>query len=106
MGWSSFTRKNLRYKTIGKLVFVEFDFFGVSNAGSTSFTLPYTAVSDLLVMDTAIRITDNGIAPTTPGLMEMTGGTAIANCYKDYGGNAWTSSGNKGVGGQFFYQAI
>jgi hypothetical protein len=40
VGWTTPTAK-IRYKKIGKLVWVQYQITGTSNAGTTSFTLPF-----------------------------------------------------------------
>ena len=45
VGWSSFTTKVLKYRRIGKSLYVKYSIVGTSNSTTTSFTVPYTSVT-------------------------------------------------------------
>ena len=45
VGWSSFTTKVLKYRRIGKSLYVKYSIAGTSNSTTTSFTVPYTSVT-------------------------------------------------------------
>ncbi len=103
-GWTSFTTKVIRYKKVGKLVFVEFTLDGTSNATSASFTLPYATASSPATTSFAIGLTiDNGSAATTSGRGDMA--TLTCTLTPNNAGGNWTASGQKLVRGQFFYEA-
>jgi hypothetical protein len=97
-GWSSFTVKQIFYKKIGKLVFVQFRLDGTSNATSANFTLPYT-VTDTVYVPIATR--DNS-GTRTIGITNPTSTTAYL--YKDPTLASWTASGTKEARGQFWYE--
>ena len=42
VGWSSFTDKILKYRRIGKTLYVKYGLTGTSNSTAVSFTVPYT----------------------------------------------------------------
>jgi hypothetical protein len=50
VGWSSFTAKKIRYRVVGKLVFVTAQLTGTSNSTTTSFTLPFTSSSNIYIL--------------------------------------------------------
>jgi len=106
VGWSDFTAKIIYTKKIGKVVFVKFILSGTSNATGISFTLPYAceAVAGNVSVPMGYGI-DNTEALTTPGRLSIVANTATVNCYKDMAGAAWTNSGNKYVGGSFWYES-
>lgn len=108
VGWSSFTagRKFIYYKKVGKTVYVLFWLEGVSNATGVTFTLPVAPTGTTYpVVAAALGYTfDNGAAITTPGHLELLGGATTVTIYKDSAAGAWTNSGDKKVGGQFFYE--
>jgi len=49
VGWSSFTTKIIKYRVLGKQVFVYCVINGTSNSTTTSFTLPNNVISENLV---------------------------------------------------------
>lgn len=104
-GWTSFTTKILKYKKLGKTMFVYFDIRGTSNATTTSLTLPVASNSGLGVVTSAIQVADNGSNPTTPGEASLSSGASTLNFYKDYSAPAWTNSGTKSILGCFVYEA-
>jgi len=103
-GWSGFTVKIIRYKKIGKLMWVAFQIAGPSDAATVSFTLPYTAAASGL-FEFPILVVDNGVTAATPGRGLLLVGASTVNCYKDYTGAAWTASGTKQARGEFWYEA-
>jgi hypothetical protein len=44
-GYSTITNKLIQYMVIGKMMYVQFDFTGTSNATTFSFSLPYSSSS-------------------------------------------------------------
>lgn len=105
VGWTSFTYKIIEYKVIGKLVFVSFRIYGVSNSTISTITLPYPTASNYVVPFVLGITLDNGTSAATPGrgILNATGSTITF--YKDTATTLWTDSGNKLVSGQFFYEA-
>ena len=99
VGWTSYTVKEIWYKKIGKLVFVQFDIEGTSDDTVATFTLPFNKQTDVNEIVT-IRVVDDGTAYI--GFLSIS--AAIVTCYSDIAAGAWINSGNKYVYGQFWYQ--
>lgn len=101
VGWSSFTTKQIRYRVIGKQVFVHYNLSGVSNSTSTTFTLPNNSLYTERVFGAS---TDNG---TLIGagiiVISANSNSIILGANQTAAGN-WTSSGTKTTIGQFFYE--
>ena len=107
VGWSSFTTKSILYKRVGKLVFVQFNIYGTSNANTASFTVPYAVSSSYPsdVSEFCIMATDNGNVVYI-GVFGFFSQNSLSIGFANNGsGLAWTSSGTKGIKGQFFYQS-
>jgi len=99
VGWSSFTLKIIRYRVIGKMVFVSVNLSGPSNSATTSFTLPFQNKNiESLNMGYAIN---NGV--TVIGSFDVVANSSTCNLYQNYG-STWTASGTKLLYGQFFYE--
>lgn len=102
VGWSSYTTKQIYYKVIDDLVFVNVALSGTSNSTSVTFTLPYAAATGSLVRADAAA-SDNGTNLTTPAKMALNEASSTVTVTKDMASGAWTGSGTKTVTGQFFY---
>lgn len=100
LGWSSFTTKILRYRVIGKQVFVQFLFNGASNATTSTFTLPSNSVNANYTFGYSIN---NGVVIGS-GLVNTNISSNIVNCYSSATAGAWTASGTKVIAGEFFYE--
>lgn len=100
VGWSSYTTKSIYYKDIGKTRFVTFMLYGTSNSTSASFTLP-SASSNTVGTNVGIRVIDNSVEGAV-GIIGLLANSSTVTCYKSLLA-AWTSSGDKLVSGQFFY---
>ena len=98
VGWSSFTTKVIKYRIIGKQVFVIFSLDGTSNNTATTFTLPNTA---LTYNELAGRFVNNGVL--TAGYTRISSASNVITFLSLISSATWTASGNKGVTGQFFY---
>jgi hypothetical protein len=99
VGWSSFTAKKIRYRIIGKQVFVEVQLSGTSNSTATSFTLPFSN-SSIYIVAYAWCI-NNGVANN--GSFDFQPLLSRCDLYYNFT-NTWTASGTKQVYGQFFYE--
>jgi hypothetical protein len=95
VGWSSFTTKLIKYRVIGKQVFVIANIRGTSNSTSTSFTIPFNSISTNDNMGYGLN---NGGAVNC--LIEISSGTNLVGCYANLAG--WTGSGTKSIWVQFF----
>lgn len=102
VGWSSFTTKQIYYKTVGKTVFWTAVLAGTSNSTSVSFTLP-TASSNNVQVNFCVRTTDNGVPTSGGGLANQLANSATVTCYKDMAATIWTGSGTKNLLGSGFY---
>lgn len=100
VGWSSFTNKVLKYRVIGKQVFVTWFLSGTSNSTSVTFTLPQTIASSCANMGYGI---DNGVAS---GVGYIVGGatTSTITQFKTDLSGSWTASGTKRAAGQIFFE--
>jgi hypothetical protein len=103
-GFSSTTGSFIRYRRVGKLVWMWVDITGTSNSAVASFTLPFY-VRDGLTGQMVIpcRVIDNGVAGTAPGMIVMNNGGVSAVAYKDFSGTGWTASGAKRIQVTFVY---
>jgi hypothetical protein len=107
VGWSSFTTKSILYKRVGKLVFVQFNIYGTSNANTASFTVPYATSSSYPsdISEFYILATDNGNGLYIGIFGYFSQNSQSINFANNYSGTLWTSSGTKGIKGQFWYQS-
>lgn len=102
-GWSSYTQKQLHYKTIGNNVFVVFQLTGTSNSTNTSFTLPFSRTGAPTNLNIPILAKNNGSQIST-ALGFLVASTNTVNFYIDMDGNGWTGSGTKDIRGFFVYE--
>ncbi len=100
-GWSSFTTKQIYYKAIGKLIFVDFNINGISNADSAQFTLPFNRSGATEVRILSAVVMDNGAYQSAPGAIRLT--TNLVRVYLNGLLTVFTASGRKIVQGQFFF---
>ena len=98
VGWASFTTKQIRYRVIGKQVFVNVILEGTSNNTATTFTLPTNCVSKTYNTNWAVN---NGTSVI--GTVQMNVSSNIVTCYQQYT-SSWIASGTKYVWCQFFYE--
>jgi hypothetical protein len=101
VGWSSFTTKKIYYKQIGKLMHVWFHLSGVSNAITTSFTLPYNCATGTTIFNQC-GTCDNG-ANSWGGWVQIAAGSNQVVAVLNYLGAGWTNFGTKTIYGQFSY---
>jgi hypothetical protein len=103
-GWASFSTKHLKYKKVGKTVFVQFWLDGVSGGTDgtvATFTLPFT-VSANASISTVLRIMNNGTYAV--GTLTMGSGGSQVSIYPQIAGGNWIASGTKRALGEFWYQ--
>jgi hypothetical protein len=106
VGWSSFTTKEIKYKRLGKLVFVAFCITGTSDSTSLTFTLPVAMPATWVISRPVARSVDNGAAGI--GYVRLPSSTlpsSSVQAYPDAAGSNWTNSGTKSIEGQFFYES-
>lgn len=104
VGWSSFTTKKIRYRIIGKQMFVQIQLDGTSNSVSTSFTLPNSA-NNINSYNNSYFV-DNGVAYL--GTFIINSASTTVTCYRWSAittiTGSWTNSGSKSIFGQFFIE--
>jgi hypothetical protein len=101
VGWSSRTTTLIRYRIIGKQMFVQFNLIGTSNSTSVTFTLPNNSVnlsSSLTHFGTNNGV-NVGVCHGTPS-----GNSNVITLYASAVTAAWTGSGSKSTRGQFFIE--
>ena len=103
IGWDTRSQNLLYYKRVGDLVYVAYNFYGVSDATTISFTLPYTNNGVLNFYASPAVAINSGVNETTPGYAELLNGSATVTVRRN-NGVAWTASGNKGIWGEFWYR--
>lgn len=108
VGWSAFTTKKISYRRVQKLVYVEFQLEGTSNATSATFTLPFTRVTSgsfAFTFPLAGDIQDNSAAVTTNAYGQISSASATVTTAISAAGTGWTNSGTKRIAGTFFYES-
>tara|TARA_R110000868_G_C10390535_1_gene720293 strand:+ start:60 stop:479 length:420 start_codon:yes stop_codon:yes gene_type:complete len=108
VGWSSFTTKIIRYRVVGKIVFVHVDLAGTSNSVDLSITLPFNPSS----IYTSGFVTNLGISANNgANLIGYLLGTVNSNILSGrYAASyfnvsaTYTASGTKTMRVQFFYE--
>lgn len=100
VGWSAsgFT-KSLKYRIVGKQVFILYYLAGTSNSTSTTFTLPFTPINDQLLISYSANA--GSYAPNS--FILFSSGSVTVTCYQN-NSPTWGSTNVKQVIGQLFYQ--
>ena len=101
VGWASYTVKQIFYKKIGKLVFVQYYLAGTSDDTVSTFTVPYAGTATMFVYANSLA-TDNGTNADTAYILLPSTSTVAG--YPDKDGGAWTNTGDKKLWGQFWYE--
>jgi hypothetical protein len=101
VGWSSFTTKVLKYRVVGKQVFIIYDFDGTSNSATTTFTLPYSAVNSTTATNYGV---DNGAGNITTAILSGSTVTLYRWTSLTVIVASFTTSGSKRIFGQFNFQ--
>lgn len=100
VGWSSFTTKVIKYRVIGKQMFVQFNLQGTSNSISVTFTLPNNSIGVQTFFCLAV---DNGVT-SGAGYTFIANASNLIDARKTQTGGNWTASGTKQAFGQFFIE--
>lgn len=106
VGWSVLTTKKIRYRVIGKQVFVYVQLLGTSNSSTTSFTLPFNSNNTIELIASGY-VFNNGVPYSTPDYLLTANSNVCALYYWSTissGGTNFTASGSKGFNAQFFYE--
>lgn len=100
VGWSSFTTKIIRYRIIGKQMFVSFFLSGTSNSISLTFTLPQQNKN--IDQMAYIYGVDNGVTRNqTYAIIQANSSTVT--CYEQ-DSILWTNLATKTVRGQLYIE--
>lgn len=106
-GFSSPPTVTARYALIGKTCHISVitTAHGTSNATSLTMTLPFAAASGTNQTSCILSVRDNGTTQTTPGRIQATAASNIADIYKTCATtNNWTSSGEKSASFNWTYE--
>lgn len=104
-GFSSVTTKAIWYKKVGKLVFVNYVIFGLSNAINFTFTLPFSSSnSTQYITRNAAQVRNNGTVQANSGHAKLPQNSNIVTLYLDWAESAFSAAGGKGAEGQFWYE--
>ena len=100
-GWTSYTAEVIKYKKIGKLVFVMFLIGGESDTNNANFTLPF--VGEIDIAGACWGRDDGGTRAPTLFYIDASG--PDVDIY--WGGSltGFTNSGTKETYGQFWYES-
>ena len=99
VGWSSFTDKILKYRRIGKTLYVKYGFTASSNSTAASFTVPYTFATS--AAGNTHYVLNNGTSSI--GYPSMSANSNVIEFLR-YSSltsvtNTWTASGTKQIFG-------
>lgn len=102
-GWASFTLKQLKYKIVGNMMFVNYALYGTSNANTTSFTLPNNAI---VQTENPNRSQNNGVWYHGFGIILPASNLVTFNYWQLVTSYTptWTASGSKVVSGQICFE--
>jgi nitrogen fixation protein len=101
VGWSSFTTKVLKYRVVGKQMFVQLRIDGTSNSTSLTFTLPNNAIDTVYGHH---RYINNGTVGTALQTGRILGGANLFSAWTSTNAGTWTASGTKAIELQFFIE--
>jgi hypothetical protein len=101
VGWSSFTAKIIKYRIVGKQMFVIFRLEGTSNSTSTNFTVPNSAID---VTTNFVAANDNGISAISYGQIAGSTITFLRYTAINSASLLWTASGSKLLRGQIYFE--
>jgi hypothetical protein len=102
VGWGSFTTKQIYYKKVGKLIFVQFYLAGTSDDTTSTFTLPDASASGVSYILPVVSAQDNG-GTLNVGRISLGPSLSTITLYPTPSANTWTASGNKQARGEFWY---
>lgn len=101
VGWSSFTTKQIRYKIVGKQIFVYFYLAGTSNSVNVTFTLPNNSIN---LQRTFSSCVNNGVAAGACITVASNASNIIEIGANSTTTSNFTASGTKSCLGQFFIE--
>ena len=101
VGWTTpMTTKIIRYRVIGKMVFVSYSLYGTSNSATTSFTVPFNNVNIQNIVSGTYAL-NGGVQ--VRGMTIANVNTNVITLFQNES-PTWTASGLKYMYGQFFYE--
>jgi len=101
VGISSTTRKIIKYRIIGKQMFVFADFAGTSNATTLTFTLPFNLVNPLFLDVPTCNVNNGAIGL---GVSRFTSATNYIESFATTALGTFTASGTKALKVQLFFE--
>lgn len=107
VGWSSRTTTEIRYRRVGKMIFVNFYVQGTGNttsATTTGFDLPYPLSSNLSISVNASISQNNGAVSEISSCYISSTNRYFLVVNKNVAQGTWTASGTKTIWGQFLYE--
>lgn len=102
VGWGSFTTKQLNYKIVDDMVFIDFYIAGTSNDPVTTFTLPMNIAETSYSFNCNVQ--NNGVVATVVGRAQSASGSNIITFFRDGTAAAFTGSGPKFIRGQMYFK--
>ena len=99
VGWSSFTTKVIKYRVIGKQMFILVSLSGTSNSTSTTFTLPNNNINQVL----AAYAYDINNGTAVNGQISTSVNSNSVLIQQNFL-STWTASGTKSVYSEFFIE--
>lgn len=102
VGFSSLIVKQISYTRINNVLYINFIFFGTSNATTLTFTIPTISSTAVFGNYGLLRAGDNSVSLAAAGMWSNTSGTSSISCFKDTLQQGFTASGIKFVSGQLF----
>ena len=105
VGFSGTPTLDIRYKKLGKLVFVNYYLDGTSDSTVLTFTLRHAATTEVLAFQNPpAYIQDDGVVLTTSSRARLPAGSNVVTVYKTAVSGVWTDSGQKTAIGQLVYE--
>jgi len=104
VGFTSYTTKQIWYKKVGALVFVNFNLAGTSDATTLSFTLPFTSNARNYTF-CCVGIDNGSELDGNSGSISNSNIVNIITNQNHTTTSPWTTSGTKASRGQFWYEA-
>lgn len=101
VGWSSRTITIIKYRILGKQMFVQVRIDGTSNSTSLTFTLPNNSIDTVYAHH---RYINNGAVGTALQTGRILGGANLFSAWTSTNAGTWTASGTKTIELQFFFE--
>lgn len=103
VGWTTPTI-NIRYRKLGRLVFVDFAITGTSNSTSATFTLPFASANNTVQFGgPMVNAFDNGSLILVAARALLEPNASLVTLYGNMGTGGWTAANTKTTNGSFWY---